>query len=38
MELLMIRIKELFFGLVKRFYEREFDFFGKIIVILGIIK
>ncbi|XP_052714253.1 phosphatidylinositol 4-kinase alpha-like isoform X6 [Crassostrea angulata] len=38
MELLMTRIKESFSGPAKRFYEREFDFFGKITAISGTIK
>lgn len=38
MELLMTRIKESFSGPARRFYEREFDFFGKITAISGTIK
>ncbi|XP_078336365.1 phosphatidylinositol 4-kinase alpha-like [Crassostrea virginica] len=38
MELLMTKIKESFSGHARRFYEREFDFFGKITAISGTIK
>ncbi|XP_062588022.1 phosphatidylinositol 4-kinase alpha-like isoform X3 [Saccostrea cucullata] len=38
MELLMKKMKESFSGPARKFYEREFDFFGKITAISGIIK
>ncbi|XP_056020742.1 phosphatidylinositol 4-kinase alpha-like isoform X2 [Ostrea edulis] len=38
MELLMTKIKESFSGPARKFYEREFDFFGKITTISGTIK